>query len=146
MDRLRDINCQKERENCETDKRLKAAEHDFARLQQRECELNKISEHKDMDLKKTQEAHDATHCDLLKARDEQARLQAEQQDLKYQLDCKKAEQCDISKNLEGARHRNHSLTANLCDLEGKCRNCEQQLNCAKAEQQDLRHANQSLQT
>lgn len=139
------MNCHKERENAETDKRIKATEHDLHKLQERVCELTKISEHKDYDLKKTSEAYDATHMDLLRARDEAARLQEEQCQQQRSLDCKQAEKCDLIKRLEAERARNHSLTAQLYDLEGKCRNTEQQLACAKQEQNDLRFSNQSLQ-
>lgn len=111
IDRLRETNCMKERENCETDKRIKAAEHDLFKLQERAQELQKISEHKDYDLKKTSEAYDVCHLDLCKAREEAARLQDEQVCLQRSLDCKNAEKCDMCKRLECERSRNHSLTA-----------------------------------
>lgn len=108
-------------------------------------ELTKISEHKDYDLKKTSEAYDMTHLDLCKARDEAARLADEQNNQKRMLDAKHAEKCELIKRLECERARNQQLTAQLYDLEGKCRNTEQQLACAKTEQNDLRFSNQSLQ-
>ena len=74
IDRLRDCNCHKERENAENAKRIASAEHDLHKLKEKACELTKVSEHKDFDLRKTTESYEATHCDLLKARDEQARL------------------------------------------------------------------------
>jgi len=138
---MRSLNMQKEHENAEADKRIKATEHDLFKLNERATELTKISEHKDYDLKKTTEAYDVTHLELLKARDEAARLQEEQCQQQRALDCKQQEKCDLLKRLEQERQRNHHLTAQLFELEGKCRNTEEQLNCAKREQNDLRFSN-----
>jgi hypothetical protein len=44
------------------------------KLQERAQELSKIAELRDYELKKTSEAFEAAHMDLLRARDEQARL------------------------------------------------------------------------
>lgn len=100
IDRMRQLNMQKEHENCEADKRIKATEHDLFKLSERAGELTKISEHKDYDLKKTTEAYDVTHLELLKARDEAARLQDEQVAQQRSLDCKQQEKCDLLKRLE----------------------------------------------
>lgn len=74
-------------------------------------ELTKVSEHKDFDLRKVTEAYDQTHIDLLKARDEAARLQEEQNNQSRSLDCKNAEKHDLLRRLEAERIRNQQLTA-----------------------------------
>jgi chromosome segregation ATPase len=145
IDRLRDVCALKERENAETDARIRGAEHDLHKLQERVAELTKISEHKDYDLKKTSEAYDMTHLDLCKARDEAARLADEQANQRRLLDMKNIEKAELVKRLECERARNAQLTAQLYDLEGRCRNTEAQLAAAKTEQNDLRFSNQSLQ-
>ena len=65
-----------------------------------------MSEHKDFDLRKTTEAYEATHMELVKARDEQNRLTEEQCCQQRALDCKQAEKADLVRRLESERCRN----------------------------------------
>lgn len=67
----------KEHENCDNDKRIKAADFDLFKLQERANELQKVAEMRDYELKKTNDCFDATHTDLVRARDESTRLQDE---------------------------------------------------------------------
>lgn len=71
--------------------------------------------------------------DLHRARDEQARLQDEQNCTARALDQRHAEKHDLTKRLEHENCRNRTLTANLYDLEGKCRATEDGLNAARRE-------------
>ena len=90
----------KERENADTDNRIKATDYDLFKLQERASELSKVVEMREIDLRRTTEQYDATYLDLHRARDEQARLQDEQQQLARALDLKHAEKHDLSKRLE----------------------------------------------
>jgi predicted nuclease with TOPRIM domain len=53
IDRLRDVCAQKERENTDSDQRIKATDYDLFKLQERATELTKVAELRDFDLKKT---------------------------------------------------------------------------------------------
>jgi hypothetical protein len=81
------------------------------KLQERAQELQKTAEIRDFDLKKTCEAYDVAHLDLLRARDEQARLSDDQVKQQRSLDSKAAEKLDLSKRLEQEQSRNRMLTA-----------------------------------
>ena len=96
-------------------------------------------------MRKTTEAYDATHADLLRARDEAARLTDEQRMQHCSLEAKQAEKANLLKRLDEERLRNQQLTASLFDLENRCRSTDEQLQAAKREQNDLRFSNQSLQ-
>lgn len=74
IDRLRDLNSFKERENSEQDSRLKSVDYDLYKAQERATELSKVADSKDFELRRTTEAYEAAHSDLIRARDEQARL------------------------------------------------------------------------
>lgn len=78
MDRLRDVIACKERQNTDNDQRIKTTDYDLFKLQERAQELQKTAEIRDFDLKKTTEAYDSAHLDLLRARDEQQRLSDDQ--------------------------------------------------------------------
>ena len=82
--------------------------------------------------------------DLLRARDEQARLQDEQTAASRTLELKNAEKHDLTKRLEQENARNRVLTSTLYDLEGKSRATEDALNVARREQNDLRFSNQAI--
>ena len=58
-------------------------------------ELSKIAELRDSDLRRTGEGYEIAHLDLLKSRDEQARLHEEQQNFSRALDLKLAEKNDL---------------------------------------------------
>jgi len=77
MDRLRDLNSFKERENAESDAQIKATDYDLYKLQERATELSKIADIKEFDLRRTSDAYEAAKIDLMKARDELARLHEE---------------------------------------------------------------------
>jgi hypothetical protein len=67
---LRDVIGCKERQNTDNEQRIKATDYDLFILQERAQELQKTAEIRDFDLKKTCEAYDVAHLDLLRARDE----------------------------------------------------------------------------
>jgi hypothetical protein len=77
MERLREILAHKERENTEQDQRIKQTDYDLFKLQERASELSKIADMREFDLRRTTEAYEAAHFDLIRAREEQARLQDE---------------------------------------------------------------------
>lgn len=74
IDRLRDINCLKERENAEAAQRIKATDYSLYQAQEKAADMHKVAEARDYDLRRTTEAYDASACDLHRGRDEQAKL------------------------------------------------------------------------
>lgn len=83
---------------------------------------------RDYELKKTNDCFDATHLDLVRAREEQTRLSEEQMQAQRQLDIKHMEKLDLHKRLEAEQNRNRCLTQTLFELDGKCRISEDNLN------------------
>jgi len=77
IDRLRDLNSFKERENSESDSRIKAADYDLYKAQERAADLAKLADAKEFELRRTTEAYECAHGDLIRSRDEQARQQDE---------------------------------------------------------------------
>lgn len=145
IDRLRELSAIKERENADQDQRIKTADYDLFKLQERAAELSKIAEMRESDLRRTSEQYEAAHLDLLKSRDEQARLHDEQQNFSRQLDMKLAEKNDLARRSDQELGRNRGLTTNLYDFEAKTRATEEALGVTRRELDDLRFSNQSLQ-
>lgn len=59
-DRLREMAGRKDRENSDQDQRIKHADFDLFKLQEKLTEVTKIAELRDFDLKRTNEALSAT--------------------------------------------------------------------------------------
>jgi chromosome segregation ATPase len=72
IDQLRGLNGLKERENCDSDNRIKASDYDLFKAQERAAELAKIADAREFDLRRTTEAFEKAHAALLHARDENA--------------------------------------------------------------------------
>ena len=68
----------KDKENSESDQRVKHADFDLFKLQEKFTEVIKISEMRDFDLKRTSEALSATQIDLLRAREENTKQNIDQ--------------------------------------------------------------------
>lgn len=64
------MNALKERENGDSDNRLKASDYDLYKAQERAAELAKVADAREFDLRRTTEAFEKTHAALLHARDE----------------------------------------------------------------------------
>ena len=144
IDRLRELNSHKERENGDTDSRIKSADYDLFKLQERAAELAKIADMREFDLRRTTEGYEAAKMDLCKSRDELARLHDEQANFSRQLDCKMTEKNDLVHRSENELARNRTLAGNLYQLEAKSRTAEENLGASRRDQDDLRFSNQSL--
>ena len=114
------------------------------KAQERSGELSKVADLREFDLRRTTEAYDGAHADLLRARDDQARLQDEQGQLSRALDLKMGEKADLARRSDNENDRNKALQSNLYDLESKCRHTDEQLGASRREQDDLRYANSKL--
>jgi hypothetical protein len=68
--------------------------------------LSKIAEIKEFDLRRTSDAYEAAKMDLMKSRDELARLHEEQVNLSRALDLKMAEKSDLVRRSEQELGRN----------------------------------------
>lgn len=141
---MKDLNACKSRENCDNDNRIKALEYDLYKAQERAGELSKTADLREYDLRRTTEAYDCAHADLLRARDDQARLTEEQAQLSRGLDCKMAEKADLGRRSCAENDRNKSFQSTLYGLEAKIRQTEEQLGAARREQDDLRCLNSNL--
>jgi hypothetical protein len=133
IDRLRDLNAFKERENCEADQRIKASDYDLFKLQERAAELAKIADMREFDLRRTNEAYEAASHDLHCARDELARLHDDQGNLSRALDLKMNEKADLVHRSEAELARNRTLTGQLYGLEAKSRTTDENLTVSRRE-------------
>jgi hypothetical protein len=64
------MNGRKDRENSDQDQRIKHSDFDLFKLQEKLNEVTKIAEMRDFDLKRTNEALNATQIDLHRTREE----------------------------------------------------------------------------
>ena len=103
--------------------------------------MAKIADMREFDLRRTSEAYEAAHFDLLRSREEQSRLQDEKQNFARALDLKLAEKNELVRRSEQELNRNRNLTANFYDFEAKTRASEEALNVTRRDQDDLRFSN-----
>lgn len=106
IDRLRDLNAFKERENTESDQRIKSLDYELFKAQERANELSQQAEAREFDLRRTTEAYECGHADLLRARDEQSRLQGEQGNLQRTMELRVQEKGELTRKSEGEQARN----------------------------------------
>lgn len=145
IEKAKDLNSMKSRENSDNDSRIKALDYDLYKAQERAADLSKQADQREFELRRTTEAYEAAQAELLRARDEQARQQDEQAQQTRALDLKMQEKSDLVRRSEGELARNRDLSANLYDLEGKSRAADDNLGVTRREQDDLRFATQSMQ-
>jgi chromosome segregation ATPase len=140
-DRLRELAAIKERENADAEQRLKQTDYDLFKMQERAAELHKAAELREADLRRTSEGYETAHLDLLKCRDEQARLHDEQQNFSRALDMKLAEKNDLARRSDQELGRNRNLANNMHDFDAKTHQTEETLAVTRRELDDLRFAN-----
>lgn len=79
-------------------------------MQDKAKELSKVAEQRETELRRTEDAYEAAHLDLLRSRDEQTRLHDEQVCQSRALDLKLAEQNDLNRKGEQEMLRGRTLT------------------------------------
>lgn len=131
----------KERENADSDNRIKASDYDLYKAQERATELSKIADAREFDLRRTTEAFEKAHAALLHARDENSFSQDEHTQQSRAHDIKNKEKGDLVRRSEQELHRNREITAQLYDFEAKGRIADEALAASRREQDDLRFAN-----
>lgn len=145
IDRSKELNSIKTRENSDQDGRIKAVDYDLYKAQERATELAKQADAREFELRRTTEAYEAAAADLMRSRDEHARNTDEASQLSRALDLKMTEKSELVRRSEGELARNRDLSATLYDLEAKGRAADDNLTTSKREQDDLRFSTQSMQ-
>ena len=100
---------------------------------------------REVDFRRTSDAHAHACHELCCARDELAKLQEEQVNLQRALDLKMQDKADLARRADAELCKNRSLTATLCGLEAKIRTTEENLCVSRREHEDLRFSNAGLQ-
>ena len=117
IERAKDINAMKTRENTDQDGRIKATDYDLYKAQEHSTELAKQADAREFELRRTTEAYEAAAADLMRSRDEQARNSDEASQLTRALDLKMQEKNELVRRSECELARNRDFSANLYDLE-----------------------------
>ena len=129
IERAKDLNALKTRENSDQDGRIKATDYDLYKAQERATDLGKQADAREFELRRTTEAYEAAAADLMRARDEQARNTDEAGQLTRALDLKMTEKSELVRRSEAELCRNREYSANLYDLEAKNRATDDNLTC-----------------
>jgi hypothetical protein len=74
IQRLRELSNYRERENQDSQQRVRAIDYDLAKATERSQELNKIAEQKEFDLRRNAESLDGASIELARLKDEHQRL------------------------------------------------------------------------
>ena len=74
IQRLRELNAYRERENDGTSQKIRGTDYELAKAHERANDLAKIADQRDFDLRRTVEVLDAAQAELLMLKDQSARL------------------------------------------------------------------------
>ena len=77
IQRLRELNAYRERENDASSQKIRATDYELAKAHERANDLSKISEQRDFDLRRINDALDVAHGDLANLKDQAAKLSGE---------------------------------------------------------------------
>lgn len=109
IQRLRELNAYRERENDGTGQKIRATDYELAKAHDRANDLSKISEQREFDLRRTSEALDAAQNELAMLKDQGARLQGDNSVSQRNLDRGNEERLALLRQREAELQRGKEL-------------------------------------
>lgn len=144
IQRLRELQAYRERENDTANQRLRAVDYDLLKASERATELTKVSESKEFDLRRTAEALDAAQSELAMLKDQAGRIQGDNTQSQRQLDRQNEERVALLRQRDLEMNKNRELSAILYDLEAKNRQRDDQIAVSRKELDDVKFSNSGL--
>jgi chromosome segregation ATPase len=141
IQRLRELNAYRERENESTGQKIRATDYELAKAHDRANDLAKIAEQRDFDLRRTTEALELAQADLALLKDQAGRQGQDNQAAQRNLDRGNEERLVLLRQREGEVLKGKDLQAVLFDLESKVRAREDQIALLRKENEDVKFSN-----
>ncbi len=144
IQRLRELNAYRERENDGQSQKIRATDYELAKTHDRANELSKISEARDFDLRRTIDTLEAAQAELAMLKDQGARQQNENAASQRNLDRGNEERLALLRQKEGEIQRGKDLQAVIFDLESKIRAREDHIAVTRKENDDVKFSNAGI--
>ena len=121
IQRLRELNAYRERENDGQGQKIRATDYELAKTHDRANELSKIAEAREFDLRRTTEALDSAQAELAALRDQSARQQQDNSAAQRNLERGNDDRMVLLRQKDAEALRAKDLQAVIFDLEAKIR-------------------------
>jgi chromosome segregation ATPase len=144
IQRLRELNAYRERENEAASQKIRATDYELAKAQDRASDLAKIAEQRDFDLRRTSEALEGAQADLAILKDQGSRQTQDNTVAQRNLDRGNEDRLALIRQRESEVLRGKDLQANIFDLEAKIRAREDQIALTRKDNDDVKFSNAGL--
>ena len=144
IQRLRELNAYRERENDTTGQKIRGTDYELAKAHDRANDLSKIAEQRDFDLRRTSEILDSAQAELAMLKDQANRLTSDNTVTQRNLDRGNEERLAQMRQREAEVQRGKELQSVIYDLESKVRSREDQINLVRKENDDVKFSNAGL--
>jgi len=144
IQRLRELNAYRERENEAASQKIRATDYELAKAQDRAADLAKIAEQRDFDLRRTSEALEGAQADLAILKDQGSRQTQDNTVAQRNLDRGNEDRLALIRQRESEVLRGKDLQAAIFDLEAKIRAREDQLALTRKDNDDVKFSNAGL--
>lgn len=144
IQRLRELNAYRERENDGQGQRIRATDYELAKTHDRANELSKIAEAREFDLRRTSEALEAAQADLANLKDQSARQQQDNAAAQRNLERGNDDRMVLLRQKDAENLRSKDLQAVLFDLEAKIRARDDQIGLTRKENDDVKFSNAGI--
>ena len=144
IQRLRELNAYRERENDGQSQKIRATDYELAKTHDRANELTKIAEARDFDLRRTIETLEHAQGELAMLKDQGSRQQADNASSQRNIDRGNEERLALLRQKEGEIQRGKDLQAVIFDLESKIRAREDHIAITRKENDDVKFSNAGI--
>ena len=144
VQRLRELNAYRERENEAAGQKIRGTDYELAKTHDRSNDLAKIAEQREFDLRRTTEVLEASQAELAMLKDQAARLTSDNTVTQRNLDRGNEERIAQLRQREAEGLRGKELQAVIFDFEAKIRNREDGINLVRKENDDVKFSNAGL--
>ncbi len=144
IQRLRELNAYRERENDGQGQKIRATDYELAKTHDRANELQKISEQRDFDLRRTSEALENAQAELALLKETGARQQSDNAGSQRNIDRGNEERLALMRQKEAEIQRGKDLQAVIFDIEAKIRAREDQISIVRKENDDVKFSNAGI--
>jgi len=144
IQRLRELNAYRERENDATGQKIRGTDYELAKAHDRANDLSKIAEQRDFDLRRTTEVLDSAQAELAMLKDQASRYTADNTVTQRNLDRGNEERIAQLRQRESEVQRGKDLQAVIFKLEAQIREREDGINLLRKENDDVKFSNAGL--
>jgi hypothetical protein len=144
IQRLRELNAYRERENDNQGQKIRGTDYELAKTHDRANELSKIAEAREYDLRRTSEALEVAQAELANLKDQSARQQQDNAAAQRNLERGNDDRLTLLRQKEAESLRSKDLQAVIFDLEAKIRAREDQIAITRKEGDDVKFSNAGI--